>query len=87
MPAGARRWACLPAAGAVRWRAAAGVPAAAGWPAPEARAASRVRLGRTLGPRGVEHVLLADPPADPGPGHPLQVHAVLGGQLADQWVT
>ena len=36
------------------------------------------------GPGGVQHVLLADPAADTGPGHAGQVDAVLGGQLADQ---
>jgi hypothetical protein len=41
-------------------------------------------LRGTLGAGGLDDVLLADPAADPGPGDRLQVHGVLGGQLADQ---
>src|SRR5262249_40881580 len=36
------------------------------------------------GPRGLEHILLADAAADPGAGYGGEIHAVLGGQLADE---
>ena len=42
------------------------------------------RLRGALGAPGFDHVLLANAPADPGAGDGLQVHRVLGGELADQ---
>ena len=41
-------------------------------------------LRGALDPGGLDDVLLADPPADAGAGDALQVHGVLGGELADQ---
>ena len=41
-------------------------------------------LRGALGAPGFDHVLLANAPADPGAGDGLQVHRVLGGELADQ---
>ena len=48
------------------------------------RTAARAAMAVTPDPGRIEHVLLADPAADPGPGDGGEVHAVLGGQLADQ---
>ena len=76
--------ACAGAGGALAAAAAAGGGAAG---RPGGRGGRRRRPGRlrlTPGAGGVEHVLLADTAPDAGAGQRFEVHAVLGGQLADQ---
>ena len=78
----ARPW----AAGRAVARAGPGGAAAGGRGAARGRGCRGLLGGLGLAPGAgrVEDVLLADPPADAGAGHGLQVDAVLGGELADQ---
>jgi hypothetical protein len=41
-------------------------------------------LGGLLRAGGLDDILFADAPADPGSGDPVQVHGVLGRELADE---
>src|SRR5262249_3002258 len=67
------------AAGALAGGAGAAAAAAGG-----GRGGGRGRGRLPYGPRGFEHILLADAAADPRAGHGREVHAVFGCELAHE---